>query len=533
MRWNLKKILVASSLVSLPSCDDGVGNVHFDISAKTPDGMPVSDAVVTLDHSILGQTNAYGTFIFDTKISPNKYHKITVSKGDSQYYYAPSFESFKLSAGESKTISLAPKMYIVPKPQRAKIAKINNKSQTSNSKITPTVGDESQSNELPFMEIAETFTLAAQELIAQTPNAHSMFTVHVYTGRSILRDAQVTWIDSKNLESHCVTNDRGRCIINSQSSFDREGSLLVQHDGFKSTLKMLLPTSNSNARVTLESGASIDIKTVSVTPWSQTPAGSVSIRSQGVLLATSNPQGLAVAALTGPLPVTLDLESARHHTTLHTTISKQQDYRLSARFPDEAKQRLETQLVYPLHVDGAQRGYDDLVDLKASEPALAEASHAQPTNLSPKNWSTLPKETLSFLPVLKIHGTKFELQISAITSQGIIATSDPIPLNNTKLSASWKKSSELAMTSLRKNIPWPGIVTSNKLGKLEVSINTSFLKIGDQLSIDSIDEPLLAKITSVEKDKVIAEGINTNPENDWKLIGAVSRKLLNQSIHLA
>jgi hypothetical protein len=526
----LKKIVMAISLIPCHSCSDGAATVHFDIAAKTPEGLQISGASVTLDDVVVGQTNAFGTFALDTRLSANKRHKIAVTKDDSQYYYAPHFESFKFASNESKSIAIAPKMYLVPKPKTNKIAKQMGKSSSPSPRDFVAPSEESQCNDLPLLELIGTPFPPRQTVDSDLEKSRSMFTVHVYSGRSVLGGARVTWIDSQNLEAHCTTNDRGRCIIDATDGANRAGSLLVQHEGLKSSLTTLRPTQNSNTRITLEPGRSFDIRTVAVSPWSKKPIASVIIRSHGVILGTSNDQGIAVVNFVGTLPAQLDLEAPQHSSTIQASISAENSNQILVRFPDQSQRFWPTSLVYRLHLDSSFTGSSgDFADLPISETALAEASHAQASTLLPGNWHDLPSDAVAFLPVLRHAATKFEIQLVAFTNQGAVAMSDLIGLDNRSSKASWQKAAVSAVKSLRQNLPWSGIVTGGKGRAIEVAISTEYLKVGDRLTVEAGRGPLGATVTAVQKDKVLAEIADDSVAEGGNTLGAIAFKTNTQS----
>ncbi len=529
----LKQIIMAISLIPCHSCSDGEATVHLNIVAKTPEGMQISGAVVTLDNVVVGQTNAFGTLELETRLSAKIRHKIAVTKDDSQYYYAPHFESFKLASNESKSIAIAPKMYLVPKPKMNKMAKQVEKLSQASLEESTAHKEESQSNDLPLLELTDTPFPSAQKSNSNRAKSHFMFTVHAYSGRSVLSGARASWIDGQNLEAHCTTNDRGRCIIDAYEGTNQAGSLLVQHEGLKSSLTVLRPTANSNTRVSLDAGRSFDFRTVAVSPWSQKPLASVLIRSRGVIVGTSNDQGIAVVNFVGALPATLDLEAPTPKGTVQASISAEHDNAILVRFPEPSQRLWPTNLMYPLHVDASVAASSDFADLSMTEAALAEASNAQRSTLLPANWHDLPDDAIAYLPVLRGVATKFALQVVAFTNQGTIATSDPIALDSPRLKASWQNTAAFAMKSLRENLPWRGLVTSVSGRSIEVAISTENLKAGDRLMVESGKGSLGAKVIAVQKDKVLGEILSDTFAGEWDTVGAISYKANTQSDSLA
>jgi hypothetical protein len=554
MRGKLKPLSIVSLILSLHSCDARVGTAHFDISAKTPDGKPVSGALVILDGEEIGQTNAFGTFVVDAKLPVDKFHKISITKDDIAYYYAPYFETFKVVSGATKAMPLSPTMYIVPKPRPTR----SEKTQASNvadlpsspasTAATPQLDNSPHPlellNKLPLLSLPEASLAIGVASVPAAKTTQSMFTIHVYNGRSILTDSDVTWITSHNsepvVETKCVTNDRGRCIINSNAQNQTEGTLLVEHAGFKSVARNISLTSNSNTRISLDPGRSISLKTLEVTPWRQKPLDGVTIRQHGAIVATTNAQGIAVVDVRGGAPGPLELESLSQKTIIHVTPSLQQSAQLVAKFPAPAKTSWPIRLLYPLHVSSDVKQESDLVGVALGEGTLITTAEATKSDLPPSRWIDLPTDSIALLPVLQVNEGRYSLKICAFTHQGMIATSEPVVLRNPRLSDSWKRTSDQAIKSLLQKMPWPGLVSSIQSGHITLSINPQFIHKEDRVAIDSPEGLLTAKVTSVTNDNVQAKlldspqnGSPMSSANEWTLMGASARKITLDDLELA
>lgn len=108
--------LVALALVA-PGCMRRDVSVRFAVTAKTNQGEPVGGAVIAIDGKALGETNNTGSFQTEIKLPAGSESRLEVKKDSDTYYFAPYYESLKMTEAPSQEFEIGATLYFVPKPK--------------------------------------------------------------------------------------------------------------------------------------------------------------------------------------------------------------------------------------------------------------------------------------------------------------------------------------------------------------------------------------------------------------------------------
>ena len=515
----------------LAACKPGNGTVKIEVQAQTPDKSPVASATVSLDDEHLGHTNAFGTFAASVSVAALTRHKITVRMEDSSHYYAPHFETFKVARGETLTLTIKPVLFVVPKP-RAKLSTMRQEPAKSIAEgVNSVAGNEltaSRNSGIPLITLSENDLTPVAASPAQTMDSHVMFTTHVYSGRLPLGDASVTFSQPDGYVNTCKTNDRGRCAITIQNGKTTTGSLLVQHQGFKSVLKDLTPSENANVRLSMEPGLTIDIKSVANGPWNSKPLPGAEIRLRGATVGITNVQGLAVFSPENGLPVSLRVESPLKGDVVELNVTNSDDANVLAKFSNNFRDGWTELRILPLHEKADVASNIPASTLTAIEASLSRESPAVKEFQGITRLTSLPAGALALLPVAEQSEKHVTLTLHAIDSSGVLASSGPIPVKSPLLAESWASATDEAKKSLSGRLPWPGTVTSIKNGVLSLAVNPKSIRVNDRVLISTDSRKLTATVTSVVAETIHArlDGYDGSVAVNGNIIGSVAAKIV-------
>ena len=541
MKNPLHKIVTLGFLLVQTSCHDDHGSIEIEIKAKTIDGQPVSDATITLDGQEIGQTNAFGTFSSKENVKASQRHKISVAKTDGNYYYAPHFEIFKVEPSEVKHLVLTPTMYTVPKPHEKRRKKPEQEAENPGAQIaqTPTVEPDHENLDHygPPLFIINRDDFSEQPKTQQnSPSLEFIFTTHVYAGRLPLGGAKVTWISGDSTESHCTTNDRGRCVIRAHVSSAGQGSILIQNEGFKSYLTTIQPRENGNFRFALEPGRTIDIRTIEVSPWSSHPLTEVEIRSMGKPVGQSNINGLALVPLQENSPVTLTISSKKNRISYDIIVNEKSDTQITARFSDNAKTGWNRWIRYATHVTKEELSNVSLLNFDQIENTISHTVKLEREKTSIHRFPELAGDTLALLPVLRHEGDALEVGFLAITNDGPIAVSEFVLIDSQTQSNAWNTAVEKASKSLMAALPWRGIIANVKGREATALINTGNLKVNDTVVIHGPSGEITSKVIRANNTEATI-GIPSNVEISegkiWTLVGAKFTKTFERKAKIS
>lgn len=524
--------------ILVAGCQPGNGTIKIEIAAKTAENTPVSGATVTLDDEQIGQTNAFGTFSSTVSLPASGRHKITIAREDSTHYYAPHFETFKLSRGDELILSIKPVLYVVPKP-RSRLAVTPQKFITTSSEaatnttksVAANEEDNSKSLSIPLIALSERDLNTASQSPEETttPNeTPAIFTTHVYAGRGPLSDATVTFTQANGLELGCRTNDRGRCVITVQEKRISTGSLLLQHPGFKSVLRELTPKNNANIRFSMEPGLTIDIKSVANGPWSSSALPGAEVRLRGATVGITNAQGLAVISPENILPVTLRVESPLGDDAVELSVSNATEAKVLARFSSDSKDGWNQWRMFRLHEIGDVSDNIPTASYMALETSLYRDSPAVKENLDVSQFSRLPTGTLALLPVTELSDNRVSLSLYALDSSGVLAVSKPALVKSPFLAEAWASAGDEVKESLLSQLPWPGAVSSANKGLISVAMNPKYVHINDVITIDADNGKLAGKVVSIAGKHIAVRlaDIAGSSRDNRKIIGAPARKII-------
>jgi hypothetical protein len=136
MRDN-KNIIRVIMAICVCACQKNETTVDLKVSAKTNQGDPVAGAAVVLEKNEIGETDAQGLFEKTQTLSSDSRASIEIKKESPSYYFAPYFESFKVSNEESQKVTIVATLYFVPKPKEVPSgAEVKTKEEPVDSRIS-------------------------------------------------------------------------------------------------------------------------------------------------------------------------------------------------------------------------------------------------------------------------------------------------------------------------------------------------------------------------------------------------------------
>lgn len=530
-------LLLLGILQCLMSCRYNTASLQINIKTQTIDGQPVPGAIIVLDDEEIGQTNAFGTFSAKTSISAEKRHKITITKSDQTYYYAPHFESFKSKAGQDVELSIQPIMYSVPKPKE----KLKKNRETTTKSVEILANHDPFASELHGEEEAfwpQLLTLSKQDLSAkeQAPLSESaqlnMFTSHVYAGKIPLENARVTWFTGKGESTSCVTNSRGRCVIRTSHPLSQPGQLLIKRSGYKSALSTLTPREHGNIWSALDPGHSIDIQGFEANPWTRQPLAGITISGEGVGDYSTNDWGLAVIPTVHSFPIKLKVTNPKDALSYELVIRDAGESLHLVNFSDNSTSGWKTMYRFPTYIESSSTESIPILNQTMIESLLAEKFTGEKLTITPQDFKRIEPGSMAYLPVLRLKNARLELAVVAFTTQGVEAKSRYVNISSPTQSESWSKATTEIAAELMESIPWPGTISNIKKNEALISMNSRFVKPNDIITI--------AAENGVYETPVLRVG-NTGPvislnslsksiqENPWAFLGSLVRKKIPHS----
>jgi len=545
MLGHVQSILIAATILLPTSCLKSGANAQLSVSAKMRDGAPVPEAQVKIDGELIGETNAYGTFSTKYRLDPEISHDLSITKDDQSYYYSPHSEQFKVSAGGENNIAISATMYLVPKPNsRFAVAKSSVNSEAMSpvqsptmapvhgatpDKITESLNSPSATITTPLVPLIQIPDQIRPSNKNETTIANpkpSFFTAHVFSGRAPLGNAEVKWIDHRNVETLCTTNERGRCVIKSPEQINQEGTVIVSHAGYQSTQKQLKPEENQNLRVNLIAGASADLRFLKASPWRETPQANVEIRQNGSTVGHSDAQGFAVIPLKSS---TWDLlvKDPLNNRIIKITSPSSSPQLTSIRFADPNPESLENWMVYDTHVPQSELfGTDDSEAKKITETLLRMLKASKALS-PPSQHHRLNPEDRALLPLLTKSGKSTTLQLILLNQDGIVSLSEVFVLPETLAQQDFANILESSKRNLMRGVPLQGTVLAKKQNGFVLSINKDYVQKNDMLVLETPTQRFRVRITSTIGSEIIAE-LNEPKQleelDEWKITGAKVRR---------
>lgn len=519
------------------SCKGKSSTVSISVKAKSAEGFPVAGADITLNQEIIGQTNGFGTFQSKVELPADQRYKIALTKEDDKYYFAPHVETFKTEKGEDRNLAIDATMFTVPKP---KLTKKNTDLVKAAEKPTSAENDPAKVKDIEPMPLLPLITSASIKPLAESNikgATAEILTVHIYAGRFPLDKVLVTFISSDGREVTCQSNDRGRCVLEAGFTLPTDGMFLVQKQGYKTVSLKAEARANSNHRINMEAGSSLDIRAKIVGPFSSKSADKVLVRIKPPKQAASTVQtdsnGLATIPIEAKYPIELDLT---HATTGHTQkriIEDSNSLIVDVKFSDASVTGWSQWLRYPIHLSQAALAESGLVDLERLDSTLDQRHKASEQSLNPAEFRTLAPDAVALLPVINKDDKGLRLGLLAIDQKGKITESmfTTLPLSSVT-EEQWLAAYDTVVKNLFAKLPWPGTVAAVKNRELEIALNTEFIDKSDRISVETANGPMSASITKITRKgvRVTLDAASHMTARDLlNLIGAKAQKIVHES----
>jgi hypothetical protein len=486
----------------ISTCKETKSDISVSIKAKSAEGFPVAGAIVSLDEQQLGQTNGFGTLDTTIRVNAGDRHKITITKDDDKYYFAPHVETFTSEPGEQKSLKVDAMMYTVPKP------KINKKNVQSAETLGESNQNEtkieslalSQAVPLPLLEITKLLDSKSSDLKTVTAAPSAIFTVHVYSGRFPLNDVRVSFTNQNGLSAKCVSNDRGRCVLEVQASLPGEGTLTAQKTGYQTTSTTLAVKENDNHRLNMTQGSSLDARISLASPFETKPAAGfyVKIRNQNRNAVTSDSAGFVSIPVDSKFPFEVDITHASTGTSVRRKVQDAKDLDLNVTVSDGSTEGWTKLFRYPIHLSHDVSKESGLLDFELLDSALQNKFKNEILTESVRSHANLSSNALALLPNVRKGNQALELGIIAITSKGKIAESiyTTLPLSSVT-EDQWLRAYDSALRNLYAKLPWPGTVAAVKNRELDIAIKGEFIDKSDRISVETPHGPMSASIKKI------------------------------------
>lgn len=247
------------------------------VHVKTGDGDDINGAVISVDHELIGETNAFGTLSYSFRAEQGSIHRIDVSKENDTYYFAPHFETVKVPKAAKSEWDVTATLYMVPKPRATKAnlseaiaeVKVTAPEQSATTTAPTSSRDQGIWSAYPFLEEGDatpsTVDLSVTEdEQGQAKNMEadetSLFTVHTYQGKEPMPHTEVySCMQDRAPELLCTSNDRGRCVVRLDTALSSASwSLLIKNPHTRTQILSGPFEKNANVRANLVAGKSDD-----------------------------------------------------------------------------------------------------------------------------------------------------------------------------------------------------------------------------------------------------------------------------------
>jgi len=534
-----KQILLSASLFLVSSCIEQGVSSQINVSAKRADGSPVPLAIVEVDGTKIGETNAFGTFSESMKLDPNTLHEIVVSHDDHSYYYSPHKETFRVNkdSDNSYEVTIPATMYLAPKPKKYIAASTPDaKASTLDRRPTPpisapsptTINSENAEVHLPIMGLnfydlsSETFEASNNKEI----HSDLIFTAHVVSGRAPISGAEVTWTTENGTTSNCITNERGRCVLRKDSKSTQTGSIIVRKHGYESSLKTIVVEQNQNIRFNLNPGSSMDVRFFVSSPWQDRPMTGVKFTYDKDQQNTSDAYGFAVIPTTGRDASNLRIQVTSPREPISIDLPSNLDEVLAVRIADQEFTKQQGLVIHDVHFANHENNPVAGEIVSKTIDSLISASRGTKTDQPPAKLAKSDKASISLIPLISSQNTGIELAVIAIDSQSglwVTEKTSGLSLTNASIDAETKQLFDRVLERL----PVYGVVKNVNGENFSIILDTSRIKLGEEIIIGKNDDHIKAKVTSARSDEITAKTSgNSIVKNAWKFIGARAVKPL-------
>jgi hypothetical protein len=516
--------LTAICAFFLISCTETSATTRIHVTAKRPDGSTIALAAVRIDGETVGETNAFGTLELSKDLRTDIDHTISVSVDDSNYYYSPHSQSFRVDDRGDNQIAISAVMYLAPKPKRLNSKELENQpTKSTDVQLTTTVSaQEHLTTPMPLIELkARHFKSIKSTANAKTsPADQTLFNVHVYSGHAPIANAEVTWTSPSSSASTCMTNDRGRCVLWKDKSLANAGNLLVRKTGFESNLREILPEDNQNIRFNLKSGFTADMRILGAHPRLDEPAEGVEVILGKDLAATSNKSGFVIAPTRQHSPLNLTIKHQGHEIPIMIPAKSWETELLTLRLPSRKGTFKTEYTAFKVHTPGNQGTNvtaDALENILATIKTETSATESEQMTI---DLEQLNKGTVGILPILENTGKGMKLSIAMIdTRLGKVISEqlDGVDLSSDGITLAVKR----LLSALDERQAKAGVVVGTDQDDLLINIDPKAVKLGDVITLKTRNQTLIGRITKRLNDRISAKfnGISTT-EDAWHLMGA-------------
>jgi hypothetical protein len=275
--------------LSVQSCRFFKAEATFSIRVIDGSGDPIPGAQISIQKQLVGQTNDRGQAKISLELPVDENALVEISKPSTQLFYAPYFETVRVTKGELNHFKLQATLYAVPKnvPEaqepaaetlESPIVEEESLAATQQPTDAPhpsedpglisalqTVNGENPNSLPQDMEPFDpelTAQKAANTLLENAAQSSRLLTFYTASGRENISDAHILYGDPERgqwLEG-CSTNARGRCSLSLPASFGTDNvHILVRAVGFQPQTKIISLSHGDKVRIDLDRGQAMEV----------------------------------------------------------------------------------------------------------------------------------------------------------------------------------------------------------------------------------------------------------------------------------
>ncbi|WP_141730883.1 PEGA domain-containing protein [Oligoflexus tunisiensis] len=273
----------------LQSCRFFKAEATFSIRVTDGAGEPIPGAQISIQKQLAGQTNDRGQATISLELPVDEAALVEINKPSSQLFYAPYFETVRISKGELNHFKLQATLYAVPKnvPEPPTPAAETLETKTAEAEPQPesaqptdvalpsedpglisalqTVNGENPGtfpHEMEPFDPELSAQKAANTLLENAEQSSRLITFYTASGRENVSDAHILYGDPERGQwlDGCSTNARGRCSLTLPASFATDNvHILVRALGFQPQTKIISLAHGDKVRIDLIRGQAMEV----------------------------------------------------------------------------------------------------------------------------------------------------------------------------------------------------------------------------------------------------------------------------------
>lgn len=290
---------------STQSCRFFRAEATFKVRVISGTGDPIPGAQITIQKKVVGHSDDQGQAEINLELPTDESILVEINKPSAQMFYAPFFETVRVSKGEPNRFNLQATLYAVPKnapetpasaaeppaPPPAVVLETPAPAPTEDPGLVTAMQavnvEPSASSTAPITPDLEPFDpelsaqKAANTLLENSEQSSRLVTFYAASGRENVSDAHVLYGDPERgqwLEG-CTTNARGRCSLTLPASFLTDNvHLLIRAGNYQPQTRIISLAHGDKIRVDLIRGQALEVFALQKTYKAIRGLGSVNVK---------------------------------------------------------------------------------------------------------------------------------------------------------------------------------------------------------------------------------------------------------------